>query len=190
MSLKLFSSIGSLTALAAFAVIVAPQTLGYASNGVSATAEQVEEAGSPATAPIEIELPAGWTKMPALHAAGDLVSLRCDAQGCIPGVTATLSCVSADGPHEGAARELVALGKERPAIRSGRETVTSDASVLAVAGREFHERSSILNNGRYVLTAATRVGDHICGLGLAGPRSEGARLDLTIRSMLSRLRFS
>ena len=82
------------------------------------------------------------------------------------------------------------LARERPVVRSGREAVTSDASILTVDGREFHERSSVLNNGRYVLTAATRLGENVCGLDLTGPRSEGARLDLTIRSMLSRLRFS
>jgi len=84
----------------------------------------------------------------------------------------------------------VTLARERPVVRSGREAVTADASILTVDGREFHERSSVLNNGRYVLTAATRLGENVCGLDLTGPRGEGARLDLTIRSMLSRLRFS
>jgi hypothetical protein len=189
MSLKLFS-IGGVAALAAVAGFFAVQTVGYANSGVNAGAEPSEGVSSIVAAPVQIDLPAGWSKVPAARSDGALYALRCDAKGCIPGVTAILSCVSASGPHEGAARELAALAGERPAIRSGRETVTSDASVLAVAGREFHERSSVLNNGRYVLTAATQIGDNICGLGLAGPRSEGARLDLTIRAMLSRLHFS
>jgi hypothetical protein len=189
MSLKLFS-IGSVAALAATAGFLALETVGYANSGTSAVAEQPADVADLAASPVRIELPAGWSKVPAPHADGALYTLRCDAKGCIPGVMATVSCVAAAGSHEGAARELTALANERPAIRSGREAVTSDASVLEVDGREFHERSSILNNGRYVLTAVTRVGDNVCGLGLAGPRSEGARLDLTIRSMLSRLRFS
>jgi hypothetical protein len=189
MSLKVFS-IGGFAALAALSVLLAPQAIGYASNSVNASAEPAEQLADLSGAPVQIDLPGGWSKVPTSRSNGALVALRCDAQGCIPGVEATLSCVLADGPHDGAASELAALANERPAVRSSRETVTSDASVVAVGGREFHERSSVLNNGRYVLTAATRVGDNICGLGLAGPRSEGARLDLTIRSMLSRLRFS
>ena len=189
MFLKLFS-FGGFAGVAAVASFFAVQTVGYANSGVSTTAEQVDEITHLTASPVQIDLPAGWSKVSAPVADGALYALRCDAKGCIPGVTATLSCVSSSGTHEGAARELVTLANERPAIRSGRETVTSDASILAVDGREFHERSSVLNNGRYVLTAVTRVGDDICGLGLAGPRSEGARLDLTIRSLLSRLRFS
>jgi hypothetical protein len=189
MSLKLFG-IGGLAALAAVAGLFAVQTVGYANSGVSAGAEPTEDVINVAAAPVQIDLPAGWSKAPAPHGDGALYALRCDAKGCIPGVTATLSCIAAAGSHEGAARELLTLASERPAIRSSRETVTSDASILTVEGRKFHERSSVLNNGRYVLTAATRVGANVCGLGLAGPRSEGARLDLTIRSMLSRLRFS
>jgi hypothetical protein len=187
MSLKLFS-MGGVAVVAAIAGFFAAETLGYANNGAAATSEQALETSD--LAPVQIELPAGWSKVPAARADGTLYSLRCDAKGCIPGVTATVSCVAAEGSYDGAARELVALAKERPAVRSSRETVISDASVLAVDGREFHERSSVLTNGRYVLTAATRVGNDICGLGITGPRSEGARLDLTIRSMLSRLRFS
>jgi hypothetical protein len=186
MSLKLFS-IGGLTALAAVGAFLAVHTVGYANSNM---AEQSEDVANLAGAPMQIDLPAGWTKVSGPRSDGALYALRCEAKGCIPGVTATLSCVSAAGPHDDAARELARLAGERPAIASGRETVTSDASVVAVDGREFHERSSVLNNGRYVLTAATRVGDRVCGLDLAGPRSEGARLDLTIRSMLSRLRFS
>jgi hypothetical protein len=189
MSLKVFS-IGGFAVLAALSVLLAPQAIGYASNNVNASVEPAEALADLSGAPVQIDLPAGWAKIPTSRSNGALVALRCDAQGCIPGVEVTLSCVSADGPHEGAAHELATLATERPAVRSSRETVTSDASVVAVGGREFHERSSVLNNGRYVLTAATRVGDNICGLGLAGPRSEGVRLDLTIRSMLSRLRFS
>ena len=189
MSLKLFS-IGSLAAAAAIGGFFAVQSAGYANSGATASMEQAEDVGSLLASPVQIDLPVGWSKVPAPRENGALYALRCDVKGCIPGVTATVSCVSLAGPPEGAARELVALASERPAIRSGRETVTSDASVLAIGGRKFHERSSVLNNGRYVLTAATRVGDAVCGLGLTGPRSEGARLDLTIRSMLSRLRFS
>jgi hypothetical protein len=189
MSLKLFS-IGGVAALAAIAGLFAVQTVGYASSNATVGAERADETASLAASPVQIDLPAGWSKVPAAHGDGALYSLRCDAKGCIPGVTATVSCLAAAGSYDGAARELVALASERPVVRSGRETVTSDASVLAVGGREFHERSSVLNNGRYVLTAAMRVGDNICGLDIAGPRSEGARLDLTIRSMLSRLRFS
>jgi hypothetical protein len=189
MSLKLFS-IGGFAAAVAVGGFFAVQSVGYANSGVSGGAEQAEDVVSLAAAPVEIDLPTGWSKVPASRGDGALYALRCDAKGCIPGVTATVSCVSATGPHEGAARELVTLASERPAIGLGRESMTSDASVLAVDGREFHERSSVLNNGRYVLIAATRVGDRVCGLGVAGPRSEGARLDLTIRSMLSRLRFS
>jgi hypothetical protein len=189
MSLKLFS-IGGLAALAAAVGFLAMETVGYANSGTSAVAEQAGDIAPVAASPVQIDLPAGWSQVAAPRGNGALFALRCDAKGCIPGVTATVSCVAAAGSHEGAARELRALASERPAIRSGREADMSEASVLEVAGRAFHERSSILNNGRYVLTAATRVGDTICGLGLAGPRSEGARLDLTIRSMLSRLRFS
>ena len=189
MSLKFFS-IGGLAAVAGIAGFFAVQTVGYANSEAGVAAEPAGEIANLASSPVQIELPAGWSKMPAAHRDGALYALRCDAKGCIPGVTATVSCVSAAGAHEGAARDLVSLANERPAVGAGRETVISDASVLAVDGREFHERSSILNNGRYVLMAATRVGDNVCGLGLAGPRSEGARLDLTIRSMLSRLRFS
>ncbi|MEA2759546.1 MAG: hypothetical protein QOH65_2159 [Methylobacteriaceae bacterium] len=189
MSLKLFS-IGGFAAAVAVGGFFAVQSVGYANSGVSGGAEQAEDVVSLAAARVEIDLPAGWSKVPASRGDGALYALRCDAKGCIPGVTATVSCVLATGPHEGAARELVTLASERPAIRLERESMTSDASVLAVDGREFHERSSVLNNGRYVLTAVTRVGDRVCGLGVAGPRSEGARLDLTIRSMLSRLRFS
>jgi hypothetical protein len=189
MSLKLFS-IGGVAALAAVAGFFAVQTVGYANSNASVGAAQADETAGLAASPVQIDLPAGWSKVPAAHGSGALYSLRCDVRGCIPGVMATVSCVAASGSRDGAARELVALASERPAVGSSRETVTSDASVLAVAGREFHERSSVLTNGRYVLTAATRVGDHICGLGITGPRSEGARLDLTIRSMLSRLRFS
>jgi hypothetical protein len=188
MSLKLFS-IGGFAAAVAVGGFFAVQSVGYANSGVSGGAEQAEDGVSLAAAPVEIDLPTGWSKVPASRDDA-LYALRCDAKGCIPGVTATVSCVSATGPHEGAARELVTLATERPATRLGRESMTSDASVLAVDGREFRERSSVLNNGRYVLTAATRVGDRVCGLDVAGPRSEGARLDLTIRSMLSRLRFS
>jgi hypothetical protein len=188
MSLKLFS-IGSLTAAAAIGGFFAIQSVGYANSAAPAGVEQAGDVGSLLASPVQMDLPAGWSKVPPRE-NGALYALRCDVKGCIPGVTATISCVSVAGQPEGAARELVALASERPAIRSGRETVTSDASVLAIGGREFHERSSVLNNGRYVLTAATRVGDAVCGLGLTGPRSEGARLDLTIRSMLSRLRFS
>jgi hypothetical protein len=189
MSSKLFS-IGGVAGLAAMAGLLAVETVGYANSGTSPGAEQTAEVADLTAAPVQIELPAGWSKVPAPHTDGALYSLRCNARSCIPGVTATISCVAAAGPHEGAARELMALASERPTIRSERKGVTSDPSVLEVEGREFHEHSSILNNGRYVLTAATRVGDSICGLGIAGPRSEGARLDLTIRSMLSRLRFS
>jgi hypothetical protein len=189
MSLKLFS-IGGFAAAVAVGGFFAVQSVGYANSGVSGDADQAEDVVSLAAARVEIDLPAGWSKVPASRGDGALYALRCDAKGCIPGVTATVSCVLATGPHEGAARELVTLASERPAIRLERESMTSDASVLAVDGREFHERSSVLNNGRYVLTAVTRVGDRVCGLGVAGPRSEGARLDLTIRSMLSRLRFS
>jgi hypothetical protein len=189
MSLQLFS-IGGVAALAAVAGLFAVQTVGYASNNATGGAERADETASLAVSPVQIDLPAGWSKVPAAHGEGARYSLRCDAKGCIPGVTATVSCLAAGGSYDGAARELVALASERPAVRSSRETVTSNASVLAVGGREFHERSSVLNNGRYVLTAATRVGDKICGLDITGPRSEGARLDLTIRSMLSRLRFS
>ncbi|MEA2841192.1 MAG: hypothetical protein QOF41_2522 [Methylobacteriaceae bacterium] len=170
--------------------LLAVETVGYANSGTSAVAEQTAEIADLTATAVQIDLPAGWSKVPAPRSDGALYSLRCNAKGCIPGVTATVSCVAAAGSHEGAARELMDLAGERPTIRSGREALTSDSSVLAVEGREFHERSSILNNGRYVLTAATRVGDSICGLGIAGPRSDGARLDLTIRSMLSRLRFS
>lgn len=190
MSLKFFS-IGGVAALAAVAGFFAVQTVGYANSGVSAGAEQSETVANLAAAPVQIDLPAGWSKVPAPPSNGALYSLRCDAKGCIPGVTATVSCfsrVAANGA--GTARELMALATQRPAIRSTGETVTADASVLSVDGREFHERSSVLNNGRYVLTAATRIGDNVCSLALAGPRSDGARLDLTIRSMLSRLRFS
>jgi hypothetical protein len=189
MSLKLFS-IGGFAAVAAVAGFFAVQTVGYANSGVSAGAEPSESFLNLAGAPLRIDLPAGWSKVRASLGDGSLYALRCDAKGCIPGMTATLSCVSAVGSHEGAAYELVTLAGERPALRSSRETVTSEAFVLTVDGREFHERSSVRNNGRYVLTAATRVGHDVCGLELAGPRSEGARLDLTIRSMLSRLRFS
>jgi hypothetical protein len=189
MSLKLFS-IGGVAIIAAAAGFFALQTVGYANSGLSPALEQPAEAPNLSATPMQIDLPAGWSRVPAPQNDGGVYTLQCEAKGCIPGVTATLNCVSALGAHEGAARELVTLARERPAIRSGRETVTSDASVLTVRGREFHERSSVLNNGRYVLTAATRVGDKVCGLDLAGPRSEGARLDLTIRSMLSRLRFS
>jgi hypothetical protein len=190
MSLKLFS-IGGVAALAAVAGFFAVQTVGYANSSATVGAERADETASlAASSPVQIDLPAGWSKVPAAHGDGALYSLRCDAKGCIPGVTATVSCLAAGGSYDGAARELVALASERPAVRSSRETVTSDASVLTVGGREFHERSSVLNNGRYVLTAAMRVGDKICGLDITGPRSEGARLDLTIRSMLSRLRFS
>jgi hypothetical protein len=189
MSLQLFS-IGGVAALAAVAGLFAVQTVGYANSNATGSAERADETASLAVSPVQIDLPAGWSKVPAAHGEGARYSLRCDAKGCIPGVTATVSCLAAGGSYDGAARELVALASERPAVRSSRETVTSNASVLAVGGREFHERSSVLNNGRYVLTAATRVGDKICGLDITGPRSEGARLDLTIRSMLSRLRFS
>jgi hypothetical protein len=189
MSLKLFS-IGGVAAIAAVAGFFAVQTVGYANNSVSAGAEKSESFSNLPGAPVQIDLPTGWSKVPALLGDGGLYALQCDAKGCIPGVIATLSCVSAVGLHEGAARDLVTLASERPAIGSSREAVTSEGSFINVDGREFHERSSVLNNGRYVLTAATRVGDNVCGLGLAGPRSEGARLDLTIRSMLSRLRFS
>jgi hypothetical protein len=188
MSLKLFG-IGGLAAIGAIAGFFAVQTVGYANSGVNGGAEQSEDAAA-AVAPVQIDVPAGWSKVSAMRDDGALYALRCDAKGCIPGVTLTISCISAAGPGEGIARELASLANERPPIRSGREAITSDASVLAVDGREFHERSSVLNNGRYVITAATRVGDNVCGLGLAGPRNEGARLDLTIRSMLSRLRFS
>jgi hypothetical protein len=187
--LKLFS-IGGVAALAAVAGFLAVETVGYADSGTSGVAEQIAGMADLTASAVQIELPIGWSKVPAPRADGALYGLRCDAKGCIPGVTAIVSCVATAGSHEGAARELMALVSERPAIRSGREAVTSEASILEVDGREFHERSSVLNNGRYVLTAATRVGDNICGLGVAGPRSEGARLDLTIRSMLSRLRFS
>jgi hypothetical protein len=189
MSLKLFS-IGGAAVLAAAASFFALQTVGYANSGVAPVIEQPAEPADFGAAPVQIDLPAGWSKVPALQNDGALYALRCEANGCIPGVTATLNCVPAIGAPEGAARELVTLASERPAIRSSRETVTSDASVLTVSGREFHERSSVLNNGRYVLSAATRIGEKVCGLDLAGPRSERARLDLTIRSMLSRLRFS
>jgi hypothetical protein len=189
MFLKLFS-IGSAAAIASVASFFALQTVGYANSGVSTGAEQAEESLNLTGAPVQIDLPAGWSKIPAAHSDGALYALRCEAKGCIPGVIATLSCVPATGSHQGAARELLTLASERPAVRSGREAVTSDPSVLTVDGREFHERSSVLDNGRYVLTAATPVGDNVCGLDLTGPRSEGARLDLTIRSMLSRLRFS
>src|SRR5438270_12718949 len=173
MSLKLFS-IGGLVAVAAVVGVFAVQTVGYADSG-SLALERVEDGASLAANPVQMHLPAGWSKVAAPHADVALYSLRCEAKGCIPGVTATLSCVSAMSSQEGAERELVTLATERPAIRSSRETVTSDASVLTIDGREFHERSLVLNNGRYVLTAATRIGDKVCGLGLAGPRSEGAR---------------
>jgi hypothetical protein len=173
MSLKLFS-IGGLAAIAAAAGFFAVQTVGYANSGVSAGAEQPETVVNLAATPVQIDLPAGWSKVPAPRADGALYSLRCDATGCIPGVTATVSCISAPGVHAGATSALA----------------TSEASVLTVNGREFQERSVVLNNGRYVLTASTRIGENVCGLDLTGPRSEGARLDLTIRSMLSRLHFS
>jgi hypothetical protein len=189
MSLKLFS-IGGVAALAAVAGFFAIETVGYANSGATAVSEPVIAAFDTDAALVQIDIPAGWSKVPAPRSEGALYSLRCEASGCIPGVTATLSCVTISGFHDGAARELVALASERPAVRASRQTMTSDASVVAVEGREYHERSSVLNDGRYVLTAATRVGDRVCGLGVAGPRSEGARLDLTIRSMLSRLRFS
>ena len=189
MSLKLFS-IGGVAILGTAAGLFALQAVGYANGGVAPAIEQPVEAANLTAAPIQIDLPIGWSKVPALPNEGALYALRCEAKGCIPGVAATLSCVSAVGPHEGAARELVRLAGERPAVGDNRETLTSAASVLTVHGREFHERSSVLNNGRYVVTAAARVGDDICGIGLTGPRSEGARLDLTIRSMLLRLRFS
>jgi hypothetical protein len=189
MFLKLFS-IGSAAAIASVATFLALQTVGYANSGTTTGTEQANESGNPAGAPMQIDLPAGWSKIPAPHNDGALYALRCDAKGCIPGVTATLSCVPAAGSHQGTGRDLVTLARERPVVRSGREAVTADASILTVDGREFHERSSVLNNGRYVLTAATRLGENVCGLDLTGPRGEGARLDLTIRSMLSRLRFS
>ena len=189
MSLKLFS-IGGVAILAATAGLFALETVGYANSGLSPAPKLPAEAANLGATPMRIDLPAGWSRVPASESDGGLYALQCDAKGCIPGVTATLNCVSAFGPHEGVARELVTLASERPAIGSSRETVTSNASVLTVSGREFHERSSVLNNGRYVLTAATRIGDEVCGLDVAGPRSDGARLDLTIRSMLSRLRFS
>jgi hypothetical protein len=168
----------------------AVQTVGYANSNATVGAEQDEPVASMAGFPVQMDLPSGWSKVPAAHGDGAFYALRCDAKGCIPGVTATVSCVVAAGSHDDAARELLALSTERRAVRSSRETVTSDASVLTIAGREFHERSSVLNNGRYVLTAATRDGDNICGFAIMGPRSESARLELTIRSMLSRLRFS
>lgn len=189
MSLKLFG-IGGAAVLAAAAGFFAIQTVGYANGGLAPAMEPPAEATSLTASPIQIDLPAGWSKVPTLQNEGALYALRCEAKGCIPGVTATVSCVSAVGPHEGAARELVRLAGEWPAIAANRETLTAAASVLTVDGREFHERSSVLNDGRYVVTAAARVGDDVCGIGLTGPRSEGARLDLTIRSMLSRLRFS
>ncbi|MBV9066854.1 MAG: hypothetical protein JOZ84_05765 [Methylobacteriaceae bacterium] len=189
MSLKLFS-IGGAAVLAAAAAFFAVQTVGYANGGLAPAMEQPAEATHLTAAPIQIDLPAGWSKVPALQNEGALYALRCEAKGCIPGVTATLSCVPAAGPHDGAGRELVSLAGERPAVGGNSETLTSAASVLTVHGREFHERSAVLNNGRYVVTAAARLGDDVCGIGLTGPRSEGARLDLTIRSMLSRLRFS
>ncbi|GAC1332590.1 MAG: hypothetical protein NVSMB26_12470 [Beijerinckiaceae bacterium] len=185
MSLKI-CALAALAA-AALAVLLAPQTVGYASSGVVALA--ADDVGAKAdNAPVQLDIPAGWQRVPASATGGELVALRCAAKGCIPGVTATLSCVSAEGRHEGASRELAALAETRPEIRRDRRT--SEAAVFAVGGREFHELSSVLDNGRYVLTVATRVGGDVCGLGLTGPRSEGARLDLTIRSMLSRLRFS
>ncbi|MBV8851267.1 MAG: hypothetical protein JOZ16_16980 [Methylobacteriaceae bacterium] len=189
MSLKLFS-IGSLAAIATGAGFFAIQTVGHANSGVSARIEHTETLSDLAAAPVQIDLPAGWSKVRAPRGDGTLYSLRCDAKGCIPGISATVTCISADGAHEGAAGKLAALASERPTTRASSEAATSAASVLTVGGREFHERSTVLNNGRYVLTAATRVGDNFCGLDLTGPRSEGARLDLTIRSMLSRLRFS
>lgn len=189
MFLKLFS-FGSVAAIASVAAFFALQTVGYANSGPNAATDEFNDVVDVASAPVQIDLPAGWSRVAAARADGALYALRCEASGCVPGVVATLSCVSAAQSHDGAARELVSLATERPAIRSSRQTGTSDASVVEIGGREFHERSSVLTNGRYVLSAATRVGDNVCGLDLMGPRSEGVRLDLTIRAMLSRLRFS
>jgi hypothetical protein len=189
MFLKLFS-FGSAAAIASVAAFFALQTVGYANSGPNAATDERNDVVDVTNAPVQIDLPAGWARVPASRADGALYALRCEANGCVPGVVATLSCVSAGEPHDGAAGDLVTLATERPAIGPSRQTGTSDASIVEIGGREFHERSSVLTNGRYVLSAATRIGNNVCGLDLMGPRSEGARLDLTIRAMLSRLRFS
>ena len=124
MFLKLFS-IGSAAAIASVATFLALQTVGYANSGTTTGTEQADESRNPAGASVQIDLPAGWSKIPAAHSDGALYALRCDAKGCIPGVIATLSCVPAAGSHQGTARELLTLARERPVVRSGREAVTS-----------------------------------------------------------------
>ena len=76
MFLKLFS-IGSAAAISSVATFLALQTVGYANSGTTTGTEQANESGNPAGAPMQIDLPAGWSKFrPHIMTA---LSMRCAA---------------------------------------------------------------------------------------------------------------